>query len=248
MNSHRYYVIFGLIAISALLLAACGPTGIVKPGANGQCPPGYNPVPDENVGSPGSCKPDYECPPGYHPVQSDVLFGLWYCELDETQTPTPSPQPQADDPGPPFPTSTPQPQAGDVGPPISTLVWITPTPIVVHASDPDAPEPQLAIEVVPYCANPGAKLGGVNITYPSDNSLHVEDWFSDKPGHVKCVDDVSNPRTCWGPEATTFEVLLCNTDFVQNDVYVCKPLPVTLGSCAAPRDNPEPAPTACVHC
>jgi hypothetical protein len=106
-----------------------------------------------------------------------------------------------------------------------------------------------------FCANKAASLGGVNIAFPLESTLHIDDWFSDSPADVKCEDDVGNPRTCWGPESAVFEALWCNTDMVQGNDYACESLPVTLGSCSQERQNtreedsrdPEPVPS-CGHC
>ena len=102
------------------------------------------------------------------------------------------------------------------------------------------------VEVVQYCANNGANLGGANISFPLDNTLHIEDWYSEDPGHVACIDDLSNPRTCWGPESATFEVMLCNAEFGQAQDYQCDVLPVTLGACnrrGERDDGLEPIPS-----
>jgi hypothetical protein len=106
------------------------------------------------------------------------------------------------------------------------------------------------VEVVQFCANKAAGLGGVNISFPVDNTLHVDDWFSENPAHVKCEDDVGNPRTCWGPESATFEALWCNSDLVQGNDYGCETLPVLLGSCTQGRqDSGEPdREQPCGHC
>ncbi len=211
--------------------------------ADGECPPGYHQVfalagegwgsycqlndssPPEAVDLPA----DGECPPGYHTEYppAGVSWGA-YCQLD------PKPLPRADASHNPaffLPTHTPIPPA--------------------QASNSGMPDLKPAIEVVQYCANQGANLGGANISYPLDHTLHIEDWFSQSPGDVKCADDISNPRSCWGPESATFETMLCNTDMVQNQDYACKTLPVTLGACAQKReqdDQSEPVPPACVHC
>ncbi len=129
----------------------------------------------------------------------------------------------------PTPTPSPVPQAVNSGPPI-----LNP-----------------GMEVVQYCANKGANLGGANISFPFESTLHVDDWNSEGPGQVACADDLSNPRTCWGPESATFEVLLCNGALGQNNDNQCQKLPVTLGACAQKRvgdDQPDAIPTSCGHC
>ncbi len=276
MKTRRFDLVFSIVVFSALVLGACGPADNVSFLTGGDCPPGYIPVYDEQIGSPGTCQPNpnppltvwpdenYDCPPGYHMEMPGELISQDYCELDPT--PTPSPVPQAIDSGPPIvkpvmltvtvpangicPPGYHKVNPGGLEFPNLDYCELDPTPTPpLQASNAALSDPKPAIEVVQYCVNKGADLGGANITFPADSSLHVEDWFSESPGHVKCVDDVSNPRTCWGPESDTFEVLVCNTDFVKNDDYTCETLLVTLGSCAPERDNPDPAPTACSgHC
>jgi hypothetical protein len=118
----------------------------------------------------------------------------------------------------------------------------TPTP-PYQAPNPDLPNTKPAIEVAQYCANKGANWGGVNISFPLDSTLHVDDWFSESPSHVKCVDDLSNPRSCWGPQSESFDILLCNGELGQNQNSVCETLPVTLGACvqrsAGESDNQQ---------
>jgi hypothetical protein len=276
MKTHKLELVFSLLVFLALLLSACGAANIVKPGAGGSCPPGYIPVYDEQIGAPGYCQlnpnppatvwPDknLNCPPGYHLVSHGDVINAWYCQLDPT--PTPSPVPQADDSGPPmvkpvmitvtpFPNGKCPPGYHKVSPanefPQLDYCQIDPTPSPPFQADNSGiPDLKPVLEVVQFCANVGANLGGVNISFPSDNSLHVEDWFSDKPGHVKCTDDVGNPRTCWGPESASFEVLLCTSTLGQNQNSACQTLPVTLGSCAEDnsKPDPDPIPTTCGHC
>ncbi len=211
--------------------------------ADGECPPGYHPEyppagiswgtycqlndssPPETVDLPA----DGDCPPGYHPEYppAGVSWGA-YCQLN------PKPAPRADN-------------SSNLAIFLPTLTPIPPA----QASNSGMPDLKPAIEVVQYCANKGANLGGANISYPHDSSLHIEDWFSQSLGDVKCADDISNPRTCWGPESATFEAMLCNTDMVQNQDYACETLPVTLGACAQKREQDnqsEPVPTPCGHC
>jgi hypothetical protein len=165
-------------------------------------------------GQPGSCQLDPNnppatltlpesgiCPPGYHRVYHLEFPQVDYCELNPTPTP-------------PYETF-------DSGIPEAKPILGTVTP-QAQAPNSGVPDPKPALEIVQYCANKGADLGGANITYPSESTLHIDDWSSQSPGHVQCVDDLSNPRTCWGPESEAFEVLLCNTDMVQNQDYACK--------------------------
>ena len=255
MQTQKYYLLFSAFAFFVLLFSGCGAAepvaAEVRP--EGICPPGSEPVkqgyqfpnmtpPPETVSMPITGK----CPPGYYAVQQYTDWGDYdYCHLDP-------------------PVSVPLPSDGKcpsgyhlVCPPpgdprgVYCLIDPTPTP-TMQASNSGIPDLKPAIEVVQYCANKGANLGGVNISYPVEDALHIEDWFSERPGHVKCVDDVSNPRICWGPQSTTFDVLLCNGNLAQNqDRSDCETLPVTLGACAQKRESdnePEPAPTSCRHC
>ena len=224
MKNHTLSLLFSAVVVSFLLLGACAPGGIVNLAAGGDCPPGYVPVYDEQIGSAGSCQlnpnppltmtlpANGKCPPGYHRVYYLEFPQLDYCELD----PTPTPQFQA-----------PNPNLAD---------------LTVKSS----------MQIVQYCANQGGNLGGVNITFPDDKTLHVEDWLSGSPAHVKCVDDKSNPRTCWGPQSATFEVLLCNDTLAQNQSSSeCETLPITLGACDQKHeggDQPDAIATSCGHC
>ena len=179
-----------------------------------------------------------------------------YCELDPT--PTPIPPPQAVDSGPvevkPVVLTMTVPPDGICPPgyyydgpiefPQLAFCVLYPTPTaspVPQAVNSGFPILNPGMEVVQYCANKGANLGGANISFPLESTLHVDDWFSEDQGQVACADDNSNPRTCWGPESETFDVLLCNTDMVQNNDYACKTLPVTLGACNQKRESGDQA-------
>jgi len=238
--------------------------------ADGECPPGYYPVylrgllgsycqriedsaPPETVDLPA----DGECPPGYHLVYAVADGKIWggYCQLNNSTLPETVDKP-ANGECPPgyYPSPSPNggcilfptlaPRAAESGGPLITFSTATPAAQALDAAIPDLKPP---FEVVQYCLNKGSNLGGVNISFPPESSLHVEEWFSQSPGHVKCVDDLSNPRTCWGPESATFDVVFCNGNFIKNESYVCKTFPVTLGACTQEREH-EPAPTSCAHC
>lgn len=213
MKTRKFFPVFSALALSGLLLGACGGQDVIV-----------------------TANPDGTCPPGSVPLKNwDAFEGIpnpaEYCQLEDS-------------------APTPPPVLAESHNPLLAIATLTPTP-PAQTSNSGIPDLKPAIEVVQYCANKGANLGGVNITFPLESTLHIDEWFSQSPGHVKCVDDLSNPRTCWGPESATFEVLLCNTDFVQNQDYTCETLPVTLGSCGQkPGDDnqADPVPTACGHC
>ena len=268
MKTYRFYFLISALVLSILLLGACGPAETVELPANGECPPGYHPVYAPAGGWGGYCQldsplpetvdlpADGECPPGYHPVYAPA--GGWggYCQLNPPPPETVDMPADGECPPGYYPVYAP---AGGWGSycqlnhaptesfhPLSIISTYTPPP-PAQALNPVIPDLKPAMEIVQYCANNGANLGGVNISFQVDNTLHIEDWFSESPGHVKCVDDVSNPRTCWGPESATFEVLLCNGTLVQNkDSYACETLPVTLGACTQEREDPDQP--ACEHC
>jgi hypothetical protein len=220
-------------------LNASNPETLPLP-SEGDCPPGYHAVFAEAGGWGGYCQlngPDPEtlplpadgdCPPGYHAVFAPA--GGWggYCQLNVAASPT-SPRSLVLQLA---PSATPQPQTAGAS---------------------AIPELESVVDIVQFCANKAASLGGVNIAFPLESTLHVDNWFSDSPGDVKCEDDVGNPRTCWGPESAVFEALWCNTDMVQGGDYGCESLPITLGACAQERQNTreEESPDAippCVHC
>ena len=243
MKTPKFYLVLEVLVFTSILLSACG-ASTPPPQAENSGPPGIKPImvtitmPVNGV-----------CPPGYH-AMGPVEFPN-YCELD----PTPSPSPP-----PPIMVTITMPANGTCPPGYHAMGPVefpyceldptpspTPPPQAVNSGPSDS-KPR--VEVVQYCANNGANLGGANISFPLDNTLHIEDWYAEDPGHVACIDDLSNPRTCWGPESATFEVMLCNAEFGQAQDYQCDVLPVTLGSCnqrGERDDGLEPIPS-CVHC
>ena len=253
MKTPKFYLVLEVLAFTSILLSACG-ASTPPPQADNSGPPGIKPI-MVTITMPANGI----CPPGYHSM-GPVEFP--YCELDPT--PIPTLPPQADNSGPPMikpiMVTITMPANGicppgyhAMGPVEFPYCELDPTPSPTSPpqavnSGPSDSKPR--VEVVQYCANNGANLGGANISFPLDNTLHIEDWYAEDPGHVACIDDLSNPRTCWGPESATFEVMLCNAEFGQAQDYQCDVLPVTLGSCnqrGEREDGLEPIPS-CVHC
>lgn len=99
------------------------------------------------------------------------------------------------------------------------------------------------MNVVPFCQNNTANIGAANITYPAGSSLKVDIKLNRLDG---CTPGGTQPDgtqlfTCWGKAGMTFNYQICT------DLTTCTTYNESLGTCAG-KNNPETAPTSCVHC
>jgi hypothetical protein len=100
---------------------------------------------------------------------------------------------------------------------------------------------KVAVNVVPFCQNNDANIGGANITYPAGSTLAVDVKSNRLQG---CTPEGTQPdgtqrSTCWGTAGMTFSVQLCT------DPTSCSTYKETLGACAGKR-TPQSGPAPCV--